>query len=301
MPRPRPSPASSAEAEAIARLQHPHIVQIYHIGEADGLPFFELEYCHGGSLDQRLDGTPWPPRSGRRRLVETPGRGRSPRRTAWGSSTATSSRPTSWWPPTARPRSPTSAWPRPSDSDSDLTPERRDHGLAQLHGARAGRGLHQAGRTRRRHLRAGGDPLRTADRPAAVPGATLLETLEQVRATEPVPPSRLVPRLPRDVETICLKCLEKDPGRRYDGRPGVGRGPEAFQGRRADHGPADRPGRAGLAVVPSQSPGGGTGRRYRRGDAVGHDPGELLRLPSHTWRATGFPEGDRSTNERGEG
>ena len=51
-----------AEAEAVARLQHHHIVQIHHIGEADGLPFFELEYVEGGSLDRRLDGTPWPAR-----------------------------------------------------------------------------------------------------------------------------------------------------------------------------------------------------------------------------------------------
>jgi eukaryotic-like serine/threonine-protein kinase len=51
-----------AEAEAVARLQHPNIVQIHHIGEADGLPFFELEYLPGGSLDRRLNGTPWPAR-----------------------------------------------------------------------------------------------------------------------------------------------------------------------------------------------------------------------------------------------
>ena len=50
-----------AEAEAIARLQHPHIVQIHHIGEAEGLAFFELEFVPGGSLDQQLDGTPRPP------------------------------------------------------------------------------------------------------------------------------------------------------------------------------------------------------------------------------------------------
>ena len=48
------------EAEAIARLEHPSIVQIRHIGDADGLPFLELEYVAGGSLDQQLDGTPWP-------------------------------------------------------------------------------------------------------------------------------------------------------------------------------------------------------------------------------------------------
>src|SRR5262249_29641316 len=62
------------EAEAVAQLQHPHIVQIHHIGEADGLPFFELEYVEGGSLDQRLDGTPWPARRAAT-LVEALARG----------------------------------------------------------------------------------------------------------------------------------------------------------------------------------------------------------------------------------
>jgi hypothetical protein len=46
-------------------------------------------------------------------------------------------------------------------------------------------------------------------------GTTVLETLDQVRTAEPVPPSRLVPGVPRDVETICLKCLQKEPGKRY--------------------------------------------------------------------------------------
>ncbi|MEJ7638190.1 MAG: protein kinase, partial [Singulisphaera sp.] len=40
-------------------------------------------------------------------------------------------------------------------------------------------------------------------------GATVLETLEQVKTAEPVPPSRLVLKLPRDIETICLKCLQR--------------------------------------------------------------------------------------------
>src|SRR5262249_29554448 len=39
-----------AEAEAVAQLQHPNIVQIHEIGEADGRPFFALEYVAGGSL-----------------------------------------------------------------------------------------------------------------------------------------------------------------------------------------------------------------------------------------------------------
>src|ERR1700733_12849466 len=59
-----------AEAEIVARLQHPNIVQIYGIGDCDGRPYVELEYVGGGSLADRLDGTPWPPRSAAR-LVES--------------------------------------------------------------------------------------------------------------------------------------------------------------------------------------------------------------------------------------
>src|SRR5262249_1618673 len=47
-------------------------------------------------------------------------------------------------------------------------------------------------------------------------GATVLETLEQVKTAEPVPPSRLVPGLPRDAETVVLKCLQKDPPSGYE-------------------------------------------------------------------------------------
>ena len=46
-----------AEAKAVARLRHPNVVLIHHVGEAAGLPFFELEYVEGGSLDLQLDGT----------------------------------------------------------------------------------------------------------------------------------------------------------------------------------------------------------------------------------------------------
>ena len=48
------------EAEAAARLQHPNIVQIHKVGEQGGLPYFSLEFCAGGSLEKKLQGTPLP-------------------------------------------------------------------------------------------------------------------------------------------------------------------------------------------------------------------------------------------------
>src|SRR5262249_13693186 len=48
-----------AEAEMVARLQHPHIVQIHEIGEHAGRPYFALEFVEGGTLADQLDGTPW--------------------------------------------------------------------------------------------------------------------------------------------------------------------------------------------------------------------------------------------------
>jgi serine/threonine protein kinase len=67
---PRERQRFRAEAEAVARLQHSNIVQVHEVGEHQGHPYFSLEFCPGGNLASRLDGTPWQPRDAAR-LVET--------------------------------------------------------------------------------------------------------------------------------------------------------------------------------------------------------------------------------------
>ena len=203
-----------AEAQAVARLHHPNIVQIHHISESDGLPYFELEYVEGGSLRKRLDGTPWPARRAAG-LVEVLARGvaeahrlgivhrdlkpdnvlmaadGTPKITDFGLAKSLEG------------DSGLTATDSIMGSPGYMAPEQAE-GKAKQVGPLAdvyalGAILYE--------LLTGRPPFRAA---------TVLETLEQVKATEPVPPSRLVPGLSRDIETIALKCLQKEPGKRYD-------------------------------------------------------------------------------------
>src|SRR5262249_18128981 len=48
------------EAQAVAQLEHPTLVRLYEVGQHDGLPYFTMEFVAGGSLAEKLDGTPLP-------------------------------------------------------------------------------------------------------------------------------------------------------------------------------------------------------------------------------------------------
>jgi WD40 repeat protein len=209
------------EAEAAARLQHPNIVQIHEVGAHHGLPFFSLEYVHGGSLAQRLHGTPLPARQAAQlvaRLAHTMHAAHQQQIVH-------------------RDLKPANVLLQegPDVPLGDCTPKITDFGLAKQLDS-------QHGQTRSGAIlgtpsymapeQAGGKKEIGPAADVYALGAILyecltgrppfraetpLDTVLQVLSDEPVPPGRLVPKLPRDVETICLKCLQKEPAKRYGG------------------------------------------------------------------------------------
>jgi serine/threonine protein kinase/tetratricopeptide (TPR) repeat protein len=202
------------EAEAVARLRHPNIVQIYDIGEADGLPYMVFELLDGGSLDTRLTHAPGP--SGfaaelaatlaravhaahlagiiHRDLKPTNvlfTRDAVPKITDFGLAKRLGSdeRPTMTG--------------EIMGSPSYLAPEQA-RGLSREVGPAAD--VYALGAILYRVL-TGQPPFR---------GGTPLETIRRVIDDDVVPPRRLVPRLNPDLETICLMCLAKEPTKRYN-------------------------------------------------------------------------------------
>jgi tetratricopeptide (TPR) repeat protein/predicted Ser/Thr protein kinase len=201
-----------AEAEAVARLQHPNIVQIHEVGEHRGLPYFSLEFCAGGSLEAKLAGKPLAPQEAAR-LVETLAQAMQ----------------------AAHDKGILHRDLKPANVllTENGTPKITDFGLAKKLGEQ---GPTQTGSVMGTPSymapeQAGGnskDMGPTADiyalgailyelltgRPPFM-AATALDTVMLVISEEPVPPRRLQPKTPRDLETICLKCLQKEPMRRY--------------------------------------------------------------------------------------
>lgn len=202
------------EAEAVAALSHPNIVQIHDVGESGGRPYFTMEFLEGGSLAQKVNGTPQPVRD-TAQLLATVAEGVD----------------------SAHQRSIVHRDLKPSNIllAIDGTPKISDFGLARRLNEREG--ITRTGTTL-------GTPSYMAPEQASPAagivgpaadiyalGAILYEmltgqppfhsespaqTIQQVLTRDPVPPSRLNNKVPRDLETICLQCLRKEQHLRYD-------------------------------------------------------------------------------------
>jgi WD40 repeat protein len=237
------------EAQAIGQLQHPNIVQLYEHGEAEGRPFFSMEYLEGGSLSDRFRDRPQSPRRAAQ-LVQVLAdavhfchqhgvvhRDLKPSNVllteAPGSKTSGSSQRLA--------KTPNAAGTDTSASETfDValwTAKLSDFGLVKQLGEDSGQTLttdvigtpsymapEQTPGTSGSDRRMGAETdvyglgailywALTGSPPFR--GASVLETLEQVRNKEPVAPSQLHLNVPLDLETICLKCLQKVPARRY--------------------------------------------------------------------------------------
>jgi WD40 repeat protein len=204
------------EAEAIARLEHPHIVHVYEVGEHDGYPFFSLEFCAGGSLDRHLAGTPLPPATAAQ-LVEMLARGVQAAHEK--GIVHRDLKPANVL---LRDAGPLPGTPRITDFG---LAKKMDDGAGQTRtGSILGTPAYMAPEQAegKKDLGPAVDVYAlgailyeclTGRPPFHAP--TSLDTMMLVASQEPVPPSQLQPGVPRDLETITLKCLHKEPARRY--------------------------------------------------------------------------------------
>jgi tRNA A-37 threonylcarbamoyl transferase component Bud32/tetratricopeptide (TPR) repeat protein len=211
--RPHERERFEREAEAVAGLQHPNIVQVHDVNEFEGRTYFTMEFVDGGSLAQQLAGSP---QSAARsaQLVAT-------------LATAVAF---------AHEHGIVHRDLKPANVllTTDGTPKIADFGVARrvdtgqdltMTGAKLGTPSYMSPEQASGKASAAGPAVdiyalgailyeMLTGRPP-FRGDTPAETERQVIVDEPVPPSRLNPRVPRDLETICLKCLRKEPENRY--------------------------------------------------------------------------------------
>jgi serine/threonine protein kinase/WD40 repeat protein len=223
-----------SEAETIAQVQHPNIIQIFEIGEHEGRLFLSLEYCGGGSLEHLLRGTPLPAIEASRLLLTLAG---AIEHAHFCGVIHRDLKPANILLQDRGPQVARSAGPalapvvRSFGPGSNLVPKITDFGLAQPI-SEAGQAASSAiigtpwymspeqasgkkAGPRSDVYALGGTLYECLTGRPPFKGPSPMDTIFQVLSDEPVPPRHLQRNIPRDLETICLKCLQKDPARRY--------------------------------------------------------------------------------------
>ena len=279
-----------AEAEAAANLDHPHIVPIYEVGQHEGQHYFTMKFMDGGSLADRLARQQWPVGSRER--------------DRWAAETIDTVAHAVHH---AHQRRILHRDLKPANIlfDAQNQPFVSDFGLAKRvagdshltqSGSIVGTPAYMAPeQAAARELTTAADIYSlgailyelVAGRPP-LRGDTPMETLLLVMNQAPAAPRSLHPRLDLDLQTICLKCLEKEPARRVRLGRRFGRRPRSLAGGRTDQRPCGWQCRAGLALVPAKSNPASGGRRCRRACAAGNRNG-VRRLPRHLQRAESCP------------
>ena len=201
------------EAQAVAKLSDPRIVQIHDVGTHRGLPYFSLEYVDGGSLAQRIGGKPQTPRAAaeavetlaaammvahRAQIIHRDLKPANILRTRDGALKITDF-----------------GLAKRLEGDSKQTRDGSIMGTPSYMAPEQARGdtPHIGPAADQNALGSILYEMLTGRPPFQ--GATPLDTLDQVRTQEPVPPTRLQPNIPADLERICLKCLQKEVDKRY--------------------------------------------------------------------------------------